>query len=416
MLPAAVLFIAAVLYWAQPYLKARAAEDLSSFSGQRELKEALWKISAHFPPAGSKGYETRSLSLTGDGSRPPYQLSLGFDSPWSVWPVSLCLTAHPDEPEHPGHFVIRDKRPFGSALIDFYDPADRSLNKSEAAARLISLLKQLDEQAGHLPKLAPVDWREEQKGLHSAEASILYGARAGRPLLRLVRVDPALFALKPFHEKDFPGSWQMDLPGWAVKLPQAAALINAGQFAENRGHLGWLKRDGSALASGRPHGRWKGELLSSPLERNSGAPRAAVNDLSAEKTAKGLYRHGLQSFMVLDASGRIRAADSRKLASHALVAEDRQGRLLLIMTPAIMTIYELAEVLKSPELNLKKAMYLDGGFEAQLLIQRSRGPVFSRDQRSFHPKWGPWPSPPGYIHSLPAVLAVIPEAETVNGR
>jgi uncharacterized protein YigE (DUF2233 family) len=108
----------------------------------------------------------------------------------------------------------------------------------------------------------------------------------------------------------------------------------------------------------------------------------------------------------LDSAGRIRVRDTANLASRSIVAEDREGRLLLIMTPAAISLHDLALVLKDPALELSQALGLDGGFESQF-IWRLDGETFRvSGQYSLNPVRAI--HLPGYRPALPAIVAVEP--------
>jgi len=176
--------------------------------------------------------------------------------------------------------------------------------------------------------------------------------------------------------------------------------------------MGLLMRDGQALSSGE-HPSWKAFFVAGPRKDGTAAkkPPAAIIDRGDAK--HGLrpadYLNAAQSFMLLDRHGRLRARNSYNLASRAAIGEDVDGRILLIMTPCAMSLYDFGRVLQSPRLRLVRAMTLDGGFEAQLAWRGESERFISKNQLSIHPKWGPRISFPGYIHSLPAVLAAIPK-------
>jgi hypothetical protein len=255
-------------------------------------------------------------------------------------------------------------------------------------------------------RLAPFAWQEAGPGFEWARAGLLYGAGPGPNDLYLARFDPARHIFRPYQETDMPGS--VDMEGWAGRLTAALALINAGQYYPDRRYMGRLRRDGRDL-SPDDHPRWQGFLVSDPRpEAPPGLPPAAVID--RKNPEPGLdpshYLNVMQSFMLLDRRGRPRVRDSANLAARAAVAEDRAGRILLLMTPAAVSLHDLALVLQDPRLELVKALGLDGGLEAQFFLRRGEenflvtGPYALSSGRAVHL--------PGYRPTLPAVLAVEP--------
>lgn len=190
---------------------------------------------------------------------------------------------------------------------------------------------------------------------------------------------------------------------WAEHL-QAPVIFNAGQYDENLAHLGWLKSRGEWIVPHR-HAAWQGLLLSGPRD---GAAWARVADLSqAPESVVERYNHVLQSMMLFDDQGRGRVRRSNKTACRTVVAEDTQGRVLVLVTEGAVTLADLAEWLPKQDLNLVRAMNLDGGLEAQLAV---RTPAFELD---FHGQYGTGVtglegSTPRFRYPLPAVVAVRP--------
>jgi hypothetical protein len=149
--------------------------------------------------------------------------------------------------------------------------------------------------------------------------------------------------------------------------------------------MGRLRRDGRELSPG-DHARWRGFLVSGP---RSGAhkPDAAILDLENQEPdlEPDYYLNVMQSFMLLDRTGRIRVRDTARLAARTAVAEDQEGRLLLIMTPAAISLHDLALMLRDPSLKLRRALGLDGGFESQFLWRRDGKTFRAAGQYSLSP-------------------------------
>ena len=373
-----------------------AAEEigLADFSGRERLKTAIWRLAGFLPDQG--GRRTRSLTLSSLDGRPETTLALTFGETLDPWPESLALTM----PAAQGAITVTDRRPFGGPNLRFtgQDPE----NAPEALTRLAETL------AGRLlerPRVERFTWRTGPPGFDWAKTEIIYGARFGPNELYLARFDPNRYIFKPYHESEFPGP--VNLGGWGERFPALPAIINAGQFYPDRRYMGRLRRDGLEI-SPTDHARWRGFLVSVPRTRQPRRPVSTIIDL--ENPEAGLapeqYLNVMQSFMLLDRNGRIRVRDTANLAARAAVAEDQEGRLLLIMTPAAMSLHDLALLLKDPGLKLVQALGLDGGFECQFLWRRDGETFRATGQYSLSP--GRAVHLPGYHPTLPAVLAVEP--------
>ena len=414
MFGALVLGAAIVTVWAGPLSADPAAGGaLAAFSGNDRLREAVWRLAA-FVPAGPGESISRTLTVDGVSGLPPVTITLIFGEVLNPWPEEISLSFQAEDTRPDLRFTLSDRRPFGGANIrlEGLPPQSGTGARREAAEPARLFLEILDRLNSRLmsgrPLLGPVVWRENAPGFEAARVNLLYGGRLGPGDLFLVRFDPAHYAFRPYHENEFPGTDQVNISGWADRLKGAAALINSGQYYPDRGYMGILFREGRSLSVGA-HPQWKGFLVSRPRPGvPSYLPEAAIIDrqLSPDELRPDDYENVMQSFMLLDQTGRIRVRDSYHLAGRAAIGEDREGRIILIMTPAAISLYDLAVALKSPALDLKQAMGLDGGFETQLLMRQNGTPFLTGGQFSITDKRAVYI--PGYLPTLPAILAVEP--------
>ncbi len=421
-LPALVLTLALVL--ARPIgLQAdpeSGGGSLTAFSGREDLRAAVWQLAAFIPAGGEAVTEPeRSLVVEGVKGLPPVTISLTFGEPLDPWPERLSLSFMAEASDPPAYFTLTDRRPFGGANIQITDPGAKNSGArkeiQDPAGLLVEILQGLNQRLlGGRPRLGPVSWRESAPGLDMARLPLLYGARLGPADLFLVRFDPAQYTLRPYHESEYPGAPPVDLSGWAERLESAVALINAGQYYPDRTYMGLLKRDGKSL-SDKSHPQWKGFLAAEPgPEVPAGAPAAAVIDRQIpDAPDPDQYQNVMQSYMLLGQRGTIRVRDSYNLAGRAAVGQDREGRIVLIMTPAAVSLYDLALALKEPALGLAQVMGLDGGFEAQLLLRQKGTPFLTGGQFSISENRALYI--PGYHATLPAVLAITPRQGTCPG-
>jgi hypothetical protein len=365
---------------------------LTDFSGRERLRAAIWRLAGFLPDPG--GGRSRSLDAPGLDGQPETIITLTFGENLNPWPESLELTI----PAAQGLITVTDRRPFGGPNLHF--AGEDAENAPEALTGLAeTLVRRLLER----PRVERFTWRTEAPGFDWARTKINYGARFGPNDLYLARFAPDRYIFKPYHESEFPGA--VNLSGWGERFPALPALINAGQFYPDRRYMGRLRRDGQEI-SPDDHARWKGFLVSAPRAGPTRGPASAIIDL--ENQEPGLkpenYLNVMQSFMLLDRTGRIRVRDTANLAARAAVAEDQEGRLWLIMTPAAISLHDLALTLK--DLKLVQALGLDGGFECQFLWRRDGETFQATGQYSLSP--GRAFHLPGYHPTLPAVLAVEP--------
>ena len=188
--------------------------------------------------------------------------------------------------------------------------------------------------------------------------------RRGPAGVLVVRLDsPVEFIPHRFEEEGLKEPLTAD--AWATHL-KAPMVFNAGQYDENMKHLGWLKSEGQWLTRHRKK-QWMGLLLSGPVDQSVWA---RIGDLEAlDSKIVERYDHALQSMMLFDHTQSIRVRDTDRAACRSILAEDTQGRLLFVQTQGAVTLADLARWLLSTDLNLVRAMNLDGGIESQIAIK-----------------------------------------------
>ena len=271
--------------------------------------------------------------------------------------------------------------------------------------QLLDVLKQPGEV------FEPFEWRLVAEGLEMARPKARRFIRLGREELIMLRFDPAMYYVVPYSFAESENYVSAGIQRWSERIPEALALINSGQYYPDDRYIGLQVKDGKDWGTGL-HSRWKAILLSGllPGHESENAPPGKILDLQYESfdPVDSPYRYVLQSFMLLDQRGAVRVRSSDRLASRSVIAQDRQGRLLLMVAPGACSLYELALLLKQSDLQIMKAMSLDGGIESQVLIRTPSGKEvvsgeWSIDERRQYRYVGPSPS-------LPAVLAVLPKS------
>lgn len=195
-------------------------------------------------------------------------------------------------------------------------------------------------------------------------------ARAGPDRLAIVRVgNGATFVAHTYQGEGLTGP--MHIEEWAKKLG-APVVFNAGQFDQKMHHLGWLKGAGAWLEPGRKSS-FKGLFVSGPMGGASPAggqlPWSQIVDLAHDDAGVAtLYDNVIQSMMLIDQSAQVRVRESELSACRTVLAQDDQGRMLVIVSEGAVTLHDFAEWLPHSGLHIVRAMNLDGGAESQMAI------------------------------------------------
>lgn len=223
--------------------------------------------------------------------------------------------------------------------------------------------------------------------------------RWGSPEIAALRLDPSRVSIRVLHYRSLPAARPVGIVEWQERS-RALAVFNAGQYYPDYSYMGLLVSGGRAVSS-KLHPRFQAALVAGPV---AGGRQARVLDLSRHPLSSRApgWKEVAQSFMLFDSSGALRIRKSQNVAKRTVVAEDREGRLVVITSEGGYTLHEFARLLQASPLRLSHAMSMDGGYEAELCV---------RTDRFRYASFGPWtpgeePSSPGARVPLPAVIAV----------
>jgi hypothetical protein len=185
--------------------------------------------------------------------------------------------------------------------------------------------------------------------------------------IAVVRVDPARFELRLLNASA-PGEGTLrSARGWAFRAG-ASVAINAAMYQEDH-------RTSVSLMRSRDHvnqrrmSKDRAVLAFDPLA--SGVPSARIIDLDCDalETAGAAYGTLVQSIRLVSCHRRNVWAPSERRFSTAAIGTDGAGRLLFLHARTAWTVHDLVNRLLALPLDLRQAMYVEGGPEAQLYVR-----------------------------------------------
>jgi uncharacterized protein YigE (DUF2233 family) len=202
------------------------------------------------------------------------------------------------------------------------------------------------------------DWCFIAPGIERRDIDVrLNGGRAARAVV--VRLDPALVTFRVYYSPDDPHT----ISAWRDGLPQAAVILNAGFFDETRRALGLVVSDGQAF--GQSFVGFGGMFQVS-------AAGVRVRSLVGEPYRGEPLIQAVQAFPMLIEAGGVLAPQGDgfdQRARRTVIAEDGQGRILVIVIPYDMvSLADVQSWLITSDLNLYIALGLDGGKSSGLVI------------------------------------------------
>ncbi|MDX2160676.1 MAG: phosphodiester glycosidase family protein [bacterium] len=228
---------------------------------------------------------------------------------------------------------------------------------------------------------APITWQVLDAGL---EFGIFFPSGVAQTDIWMVRIDPVHFEMQAHYLPGLP----LRREDWSALLPCASVIVNA-NFFDAHG----LAR-GLVIVGGVEYGR-SFESYGGSVEIDlwgNVRVRMLAERLDSPLT---LPYHGVQGYPVLVHGGlaSVITTGSDEAARRTAVAQDRDGRLLLIATPAQgIGLNELASALIDFDLGIETAVNLDGGTSTLLHVRSTRQAAIMADS----------------VHPVPAVLAFYP--------
>ncbi len=218
------------------------------------------------------------------------------------------------------------------------------------------------------------------------------------PDICVLRIDPHRYRFKVLNFLREGVSQPLRMSDW-IEKSQALAVFNAGQYYPDFSYMGLLVSGGNKI-QGRLHRLFQALFLAEPLRED--LQKARILDLAEEEfdpEAHG-YLEVAQSFMLLDRWKNIRVRRTPNMAARTILAEETGGNLLLFLTQGPYTLWDLAEIIRDSPFSVLRAMSMDGGEEAQLVLRTEN---FSYPTLSEVQTQGSTPS-----RALPTVIAVFP--------
>ena len=190
--------------------------------------------------------------------------------------------------------------------------------------------------------------------------------------LTVLRVDPGSWQLQVLTPAEV-GPDDRGLDGRGLDLARwcrdsgAVAVINAGMYQEDgTTHVGFCQTGGVVRSAGV--NGYRSALLCDP--RRAGDPLFRLADLDAADldSLRASYGTVVQNLRLIKRPGENRWSPTGKRWSEAALAEDAQGRALLIHCAVPMSMYEFNELLLALPLEVVAAQHLEGNHPAGLWV------------------------------------------------
>lgn len=210
-------------------------------------------------------------------------------------------------------------------------------------------------------------WHDLEPGLDLGVFPSPRAAKVGDSLIRALRVDPRRFELRLLNASVPEHNRMLTAKMWCQRNGLVAA-INASMYQEDR-------RTSVSLMLTKAHAnnpRLSKDMAILAFDRQSSdVPLVKIIDRQCEdfEALKSKYGTLVQSIRMISCKGKNVWNQQPQKWSTAAVGIDHQGRVLFIHVRSPFTTHDLINMLMELPLGLSRAMYLEGGQEAQLYVQ-----------------------------------------------
>ena len=208
-------------------------------------------------------------------------------------------------------------------------------------------------------------WRELEPGFSLATFSI--DSNSLFPVtITVLRLDPNSVEFVLLNSSNTGRA--ASLSGWADQEGLAAA-INASMYLPDQKTSTGYMRSGEHENNGRVVTNFGAFFVAGP--RAPALPNAALLDRVKDPWEERLplYDIVVQNYRLIDAEGRMLWLPGGPSHAAAAIAQDQQGHILFIHCREPMTGTEFGNLLLTLPLDLRMAMYVEGGSQAGLLVR-----------------------------------------------
>jgi uncharacterized protein YigE (DUF2233 family) len=217
----------------------------------------------------------------------------------------------------------------------------------------------------------------KQKPWIQLEAGLEFGAfpspeksPVGDNLIRILKIDPKRFQFRLLNASASPGSKRLSARQWVGQNGMVAA-INASMYQADK-----LTSVSLMKTFGHVNNRWYSKdralLVFDPKKKS--LPQAQILDRDCQNVEqlRKLYHTLIQSIRMISCDGKNVWEQQNKKWSTAAIGMNRQGDILFIHVRSPFSTHDLIDNLMKLPIQLKRAMYVEGGAQAQMFIHSGK--------------------------------------------
>jgi len=209
-------------------------------------------------------------------------------------------------------------------------------------------------------------WTQLEPGLDLGLFPSPRPSSSGDSVIRVLRIDPERFELRLLNASATKDKRPLTAKQWCERF-RCIAAINASMFQTDDSTSISLMRTGEHVNNPRLS---KDRTILAFNRLAPDVPTVTMIDRDCDDLEQQAGKYGtlIQSIRMLSCKGKNVWAQQPQRWSTAAVGTDRKGRVLFIHVRSPFTTHDLVNILMELPLELARAMYVEGGPEAQLFI------------------------------------------------
>jgi hypothetical protein len=223
-----------------------------------------------------------------------------------------------------------------------------------------------DQQTRNTDSKPDTVWQKLSDGLELGFFHSPKPSETGDSMIRVLRIEPVRYKLRLLNASASENGRPLTAKEWCRQNGLVAA-INASMYQADLKASVSLMRTKSHINNPR----LSKDMAILAFDRNSpGVPPAKIIDRQCEdfETWGKKYKTLIQSIRMISCKGKNVWAQQAQKWSTAAIAVDHLARVLFIHVGSPYSTHDLIDILQKLPLNIDRAMYVEGGPQAQLYI------------------------------------------------
>jgi hypothetical protein len=209
-------------------------------------------------------------------------------------------------------------------------------------------------------------WQQLDKGLELGIFLASQAAAGGDSLVRVLRIDPKNFQLRLLNASRVENGVPLTPKQWCQRNGLAAAINPSMYQIDYKTSVALMR---TKAHTNNP--RLSKDMTILAFDRqDAGVPRIKIIDRQCEDFQSWKQKYGtlVQSIRMISCTGKNVWKPQARRWSTSAIGVDEQNKVLFIHVRALYSTHDLINILKKLPLNISRAMYTEGGPQAQLYI------------------------------------------------